>query len=150
MKLSYLSETLIGSEIVKLGGEIREKINQGQTIYNFTVGDFDPSIFPIPAELEELIVDVPQGKVAYGVVDFGGFLGLGEQSTAVPWDMFAVQTTGDTPNLMLDVTADSLENAPTIDLGAWPSWPERVEGQDGWTTDWDAQIRTFWSGAASS
>lgn len=57
MKLSYLSETLIGSEIVKLGGEIREKISQGQTIYNFTVGDFDPSIFPIPAELEDLIVD---------------------------------------------------------------------------------------------
>jgi len=57
VKLSYLSETLIGSEIVKLGGEIREKINQGQTIYNFTVGDFDPSIFPIPAELEELIID---------------------------------------------------------------------------------------------
>lgn len=57
MKLSYLSETLIGSEIVKLGGEIKEKISQGQTIYNFTVGDFDPSIFPIPAELEELIVD---------------------------------------------------------------------------------------------
>ena len=57
MKLSYLSETLIGSEIVKLGGEIREKISQGQTIYNFTVGDFDPSVFPIPAELEELVID---------------------------------------------------------------------------------------------
>ena len=46
MKLSHLSETLIGSEIVKLGGEIREKIRQGEKIYNFTVGDFDPSIFP--------------------------------------------------------------------------------------------------------
>lgn len=57
MKLSHLSETLIGSEIVKLGGEIKEKIRQGETIYNFTVGDFDPSIFPIPKELEDLIVD---------------------------------------------------------------------------------------------
>ena len=57
MKLSYLSETLIGSEIVKLGGEIREKIRQGERIYNFTVGDFDPSIFPIPQKLEEEIVD---------------------------------------------------------------------------------------------
>lgn len=56
MKLSHLSETLIGSEIVKLGGEIREKIRQGETIYNFTVGDFDPSVFPIPKELEEEIV----------------------------------------------------------------------------------------------
>lgn len=57
MKLSYLSETLIGSEIVKLGGEIREKIRLGERIFNFTVGDFDPSIFPIPKELEDEIVD---------------------------------------------------------------------------------------------
>ncbi len=57
MKLSDLSETLIGSEIVKLGGEIREKIRNGERIYNFTVGDFDPSIFPIPKELEDAIVD---------------------------------------------------------------------------------------------
>src|SRR5215470_5083236 len=57
MKLSHLSETLIGSEIVRLGGEIREKIRQGERIYNFTVGDFDPSIFPIPKELEDGIVD---------------------------------------------------------------------------------------------
>ncbi|HEY2720877.1 MAG TPA: aminotransferase class I/II-fold pyridoxal phosphate-dependent enzyme [Chitinophagaceae bacterium] len=57
MKLSNLSETLIGSEIVKLGGEIREKIRQGERIYNFTVGDFDPSIFPIPKELENEIVE---------------------------------------------------------------------------------------------
>jgi aspartate aminotransferase len=57
MKLSHLSETLIGSEIVKLGSEIKEKIRQGERIYNFTVGDFDPSIFPIPKELEDAIVD---------------------------------------------------------------------------------------------
>jgi aspartate aminotransferase len=57
MKLSYLSETLIGSEIVSLGGEIREKIRKGERIYNFTVGDFDPLIFPIPKALEDGIVE---------------------------------------------------------------------------------------------
>jgi len=57
IKLSELAETLIGSEIVKLGGEIREKIRKGEKIYNFTVGDFDPAIFPIPRELEDGIVD---------------------------------------------------------------------------------------------
>jgi len=57
MKLSNLAETLIGSEIVKLGAEIREKMRQGERIYNFTVGDFDPSIFPIPKELEDGIVE---------------------------------------------------------------------------------------------
>lgn len=57
MKLSYLSETLIGSEIVSLGGEIREKIRQGEKIYNFTVGDFDPKIFPIPKALEDGVIE---------------------------------------------------------------------------------------------
>jgi aspartate aminotransferase len=57
MSLSRLSETLIGSEIVKLGGEIREKIRNGHKIYNFTVGDFDPAIFPIPKELEDEIIN---------------------------------------------------------------------------------------------
>jgi aspartate aminotransferase len=57
MKLSHLAETLIGSEIVKLGGEIRDKIRKGEKIFNFTVGDFDPAIFPIPKELEDGIVD---------------------------------------------------------------------------------------------
>ncbi|HRP18667.1 MAG TPA: hypothetical protein PL128_11765, partial [Ginsengibacter sp.] len=54
--LSPLAETLIGSEIVKLGGEIRERIRKGEKIYNFTIGDFDSSIFPIPAALENLII----------------------------------------------------------------------------------------------
>jgi aspartate aminotransferase len=62
MKLSHLSETLIGSEIVKLGGEIRERIRQGEEIYNFTVGDFDPQVFPIPQALEDAIVDAYRNK----------------------------------------------------------------------------------------
>jgi aspartate aminotransferase len=61
-KLSQLSETLIGSEIVKLGAEIKERIRQGARVYNFTVGDFDPGIFPIPAELEQAIEKAYQEK----------------------------------------------------------------------------------------
>ena len=57
-KLSNLSETLIGSEIVKLGADIKEKIKSGETIYNFTIGDFDSSIFFFFFKLEEEIVNV--------------------------------------------------------------------------------------------
>ncbi|MGI8950312.1 MAG: pyridoxal phosphate-dependent aminotransferase [Chitinophagaceae bacterium] len=55
-KLSNLAETLVGSEIVRLGNEISERIYQGEKIYNYTIGDFDPEIFPIPKELEKLII----------------------------------------------------------------------------------------------
>ena len=57
MKLSHLAGSLVGSEIVKLGNAINDRIRQGEKIYNFTIGDFDPSIFPIPLELENLIID---------------------------------------------------------------------------------------------
>ena len=56
-RLSQLAETLIGSEIVKLGADIKEKIKQGNKIYNFTIGDFDSAIFPIPEELKQEIID---------------------------------------------------------------------------------------------
>ena len=55
-QLSLLAESLIGSEIVKLGNEISTRISQGEQIYNYTIGDFDPKIFPIPKSLEEGII----------------------------------------------------------------------------------------------
>jgi aspartate aminotransferase len=61
-KLSQLSETLIGSEIVRLGAEIKEKNRQGHKVYNYTIGDFDSSIFPIPKELEEEILAAYKNK----------------------------------------------------------------------------------------
>ena len=56
-KLSFLADTLIGSEIVRLGADIKAKILKGEKIYNFTIGDFDSSIFPIPKKLEDGIVE---------------------------------------------------------------------------------------------
>jgi aspartate aminotransferase len=54
--LSELAETLIGNEIVKMNGEIKELMSKGEKIFNFTIGDFDPAIFNIPKELEEEII----------------------------------------------------------------------------------------------
>ena len=62
-KLSQLANTLIGSEIVRLGGEIKQKIKRGETIYNFTIGDFDSEIFPIPQKLEDEIVNAYRNKL---------------------------------------------------------------------------------------
>jgi aspartate aminotransferase len=70
LKLSHLAETLISSEIVKLGGIIKEKIQAGEKIYNFTIGDFDSSIFPIPQRLkEEIIKAYENGYTTYPAAD---------------------------------------------------------------------------------
>ncbi|MGZ3885463.1 MAG: pyridoxal phosphate-dependent aminotransferase [Bacteroidia bacterium] len=57
LKVSRLAENIIGSEIIKLAAEVNQKIKQGEKIYNLTIGDFNPKVFPIPAELKQAIVD---------------------------------------------------------------------------------------------
>ncbi|MBS1589878.1 MAG: pyridoxal phosphate-dependent aminotransferase [Bacteroidetes bacterium] len=59
-QLSLLAESLIGSEIVKLGNEIASRIANGEKIYNYTIGDFDPHIFPIPPKLQAEIISAYQ------------------------------------------------------------------------------------------
>lgn len=59
-KLSALAESLVGSEIVKLGNEINNRIAQGAEIYNYTIGDFNPAIFPISAVLRDEIIKAYQ------------------------------------------------------------------------------------------
>ena len=56
LKVSKLAQNIIGSEIIKLAAEVNEKIKQGEKVYNFTIGDFNPKIFPIPAELKTAII----------------------------------------------------------------------------------------------
>ena len=56
LKVSKLAQNIIGSEIIKLAAEVNEKMKQGEKVYNFTIGDFNPKIFPIPAELKAAII----------------------------------------------------------------------------------------------
>lgn len=61
-RVSNMASNLVGSEIIKLAGEIKDRIASGQKIYNFTIGDFDPSVFPIPEKLEEAIVEAYRAR----------------------------------------------------------------------------------------
>ncbi|MBK9272449.1 MAG: aminotransferase class I/II-fold pyridoxal phosphate-dependent enzyme [Saprospiraceae bacterium] len=56
-ELSQMATHLIPSEIIRLGNEINKLIQEGHQIYNMTIGDFDPKIFPIPEELRDFIVE---------------------------------------------------------------------------------------------
>ena len=55
--VSKMASNLVGSEIIKLAGEIKAKIAKGEPITNLTIGDFNPNFFPIPEELKEGIID---------------------------------------------------------------------------------------------
>jgi aspartate aminotransferase len=51
--LSALARGVVGSEILRVAAEIRALVAKGVPVCNLTVGDFDPALFPIPAELLE-------------------------------------------------------------------------------------------------
>jgi len=55
-----MAGSLIGSEIIKIGNEVNDMIRKGEQICNLTIGDFDPSIFPIPTELQTEITHAYQ------------------------------------------------------------------------------------------
>ncbi|WP_242926077.1 pyridoxal phosphate-dependent aminotransferase [Pontibacter vulgaris] len=57
MTVSRMAQTLIGSEIIRVAGEVNAMIARGEDICNLTIGDFDPGIFPIPAELRDGIAE---------------------------------------------------------------------------------------------
>ena len=87
-KFSHLAETLISSEIVRLGGIIKEKIKSGDHIYNYTIGDFDTSQFPIPAELlNEIINAYKEGFTNYPAAE-------GEQDLRVAIGSFIQKNEG--------------------------------------------------------
>ncbi len=52
---SVMADRLIPSEIIKLAFDIQKMMQDGQFVYNLTIGDFDPGIFPIPGPLKSNI-----------------------------------------------------------------------------------------------
>jgi aspartate aminotransferase len=70
LKVSKLAENIIGSEIIKLAAEVNEKIKKGEKIYNLTIGDFNPKVFPIPVDLKnEIIAAYEDGQTNYPAAD---------------------------------------------------------------------------------
>lgn len=66
IKLSNTVTKMVGSEILKISGEVKSRIAKGEQIYNLTVGDFNPDIFPIPEKLRDLIIqNYKQGTTNY-------------------------------------------------------------------------------------
>jgi len=68
--------------------------------------------------IEEIMIDLDRGRVAYAVLSFGGFLGLGDKLFAIPWQAFSVDTTN--KQLVLNADKELLEKAPGFDKNNWP------------------------------
>src|SRR5688572_3830385 len=68
--------------------------------------------------IEELMIDVTTGRVAYAVLSFGGFLGIGNKLFALPWSSLTVDEMK--KRFVVNVTRESLEKMPGFDKERWP------------------------------
>jgi len=79
-------------------------------------------------EVEEVIIDKQSGKVAYAVMSFGGFLGIGEKYHPVPWSMLKYDT--DKDGFVVPLVMHQLEGAPSYGAGemrfADRGWNSRI------------------------
>ena len=79
-------------------------------------------------EIEHIMLDVPNGRIAYAVMSVGGFLGLGDKLFAIPWNALELDT--EDKCFILDVSADRLKEAPGFDKDHWPTMAD-----ERWATD---------------
>ena len=91
-------------------------------------------------KLEELMIDLDRGRIAYAVLSFGGFLGMGDKLFAIPWQAFTVDTAE--KRLVLNADKELMKKAPGFDKSKWPNmadptWATTLYGYYGYKPYWD-------------
>jgi sporulation protein YlmC with PRC-barrel domain len=84
-------------------------------------------------KIEELMLDLEKGRVAYAVLSFGGFLGLGDKHFALPFE--ALKLDANQECFILDIDKEKLKNAPGFDKSNPPKAADRT---------WGAEIYKFY------
>jgi len=77
------------------------------------------------------MIDTGTGRIAYAVLSFGGFLGMGDKLFAVPFKAMTVDTINKC--MVLDVDQERLEGRLGFDSDNWPDMAEK---------QWQADLHT--------
>ena len=72
--------------------------------------------------IDHIMIDVPTGRVAYAVLSFGGFLGVGDKLFAVPWSALTLDTVQKC--FILNTPKEQLKQAPGFDKNHWPTFAD--------------------------
>jgi len=84
-------------------------------------------------KIEEIMLDVPRGRIAYAVMSSGGIMGLGNKLFAIPWSALQLDTRKEC--FILDVDKERLEKAPGFNQDHWPSMAD---------PQWATSIHTYY------
>src|SRR5215216_4643587 len=73
--------------------------------------------------IKRLMIEKISGRVAYAVVSFGGFLGMGEEHYTLPWNKLTYDT--ELGGYRTDITEDQLRSAPAFSRDRDYDWSDR-------------------------
>src|SRR4051794_3224648 len=73
--------------------------------------------------IKRLMIEKLSGKVAYAVMSFGGFLGMGEDEHTIPWNKLTYDT--NLGGYRTDITEEQLKGAPTFYRDRGYDWTDR-------------------------
>lgn len=90
--------------------------------------------------VEDVMLDKRSGRVAYAVMAFGGFLGIGERYHPLPWSMLRYDV--ELGGYMVDLDRDQLEGAPSYAATDEVDWADRQWGQR--VSDYYG-VRPYWA-----
>jgi hypothetical protein len=78
-------------------------------------------------QIERIMIDKLSGKVAYAVMSFGGFLGMGEDYYPLPWSVLKYNPT--LGGYEINVSEQQLKNAPKYSRHESWDWADRARTQ---------------------
>lgn len=81
-------------------------------------------------KIADIMIDITAGKIAYVVIEFGGFLTIGEKYFAIPFRLLRVDPVKKA--LIFNQPREVLEKAPGFDMNHWPG--TNLHGEE---TYWD-------------
>lgn len=73
-------------------------------------------------QIKDLMINLHNGRIEYGVLSFGGVMGMGDKLFAVPWQALTIDERNE--NIVLDVPKERLKNAPGFDKSNWPNFAD--------------------------
>lgn len=94
-------------------------------------------------KIEDLMIDLNSGRIAYAVLSFGGFLKMGNKLFAIPWEALKVDPINKVFILHLDKS--QLENATGFDKDHWPNMADPTFGS---TLYRHYGLKPYWEDAA--
>lgn len=93
---------------------------QGADVYNTALEKL--------GAIEDVMIHKASGRIAYAVLSFGGFLGIGERYYPLPWEKLSYNT--EMGGYIVDIDREMLEGAPSYTHEATASWNDEAWGRN--------------------